>query len=196
VQPPSGIDDPRYVKALSHPLRVRILALLQERTATPVELSRWLHATVGTVAYHVRTLRTLGLLELVSETRVRGGTAHHYRAIPMPTVSPQAWTSASPVAKQAAVGATLDTIAEYARAAAATGGFDRASAHLARTTMKLDPEGWEQASQACRKLRERLSTISAEARERLAGDPHAAGVLDASAVLLLFETVRLTDSTG
>ena len=29
-KPVTNIDDPRYVKALSHPLRVRILALLQE----------------------------------------------------------------------------------------------------------------------------------------------------------------------
>ena len=32
-KPVTSIDDPRYVKALSHPLRVRILALLQERIA-------------------------------------------------------------------------------------------------------------------------------------------------------------------
>src|SRR5262245_48173228 len=105
MHPPPDIDDPRYVKALSHPLRVRILALLQERSASPVELARWLHATVGTVAYHVRTLRALGLIELVGETRVRGGLAHHYRARIAPPVSPKAWADVSPVAKQAAVGA-------------------------------------------------------------------------------------------
>ena len=47
------IDDPRYVKAMSHPLRVRILAMLDERTASPVELAGWLGASLGTVAYHV-----------------------------------------------------------------------------------------------------------------------------------------------
>ena len=31
MKPITNIDDPRYVKALSHPLRVRILAMLQER---------------------------------------------------------------------------------------------------------------------------------------------------------------------
>jgi len=114
MHPPPDIDDPRYVKAMSHPVRVRILALLQERAASPVELARWLDATVGTVAYHVRTLRALGLIELVAETRVRGGLVHHYRARVGPLVSPKAWADASPVAKQAAVGASLDTIADYA----------------------------------------------------------------------------------
>src|SRR5215212_7372531 len=70
-EPMMNIDDPRYVKAMSHPLRVRILALLDERAASPVELAGWLGATLGTVAYHVRTLERIGLIELVHETRVR-----------------------------------------------------------------------------------------------------------------------------
>ena len=63
---------------MSHPLRVRILAMLDERTASPVELAGWLGASLGTVAYHVRTLERIGLVELVSETRVRGAVEHHY----------------------------------------------------------------------------------------------------------------------
>lgn len=34
MKPIKTIDDPRYVKALSHPLRVRILGVLEERRAT------------------------------------------------------------------------------------------------------------------------------------------------------------------
>ena len=71
MPPPRTIEDPRFVKAMSHPLRVRILARLAERTASPNELAEWLDAPLGTVAYHVRTLRRLGLIELRRETRVR-----------------------------------------------------------------------------------------------------------------------------
>jgi len=35
LKPITNIDDPRYVKAMSHPLRVRILALLDERRRVP-----------------------------------------------------------------------------------------------------------------------------------------------------------------
>jgi DNA-binding transcriptional ArsR family regulator len=87
VKPITNIDDPRYVKAMSHPLRVRILALLDERPASPVELSGWLGSTLGTTAYHVRTLERLGLIELVAESRVRGAIEHHYRARERPSVS-------------------------------------------------------------------------------------------------------------
>src|SRR3954467_13036164 len=104
VKPITAIDDPRYVKAMSHPVRVRIMAMLQERKASPNELSQWLGTTLGATAYHVRTLHKLGLIELVDETRVRGAVEHHYKAKARPKASQENWSKASPVAKQAAVG--------------------------------------------------------------------------------------------
>src|ERR671916_916702 len=105
AKPVKRIDDPRYVKAMSHPMRVRILAMLDERKASPNQLAGWLGASLGTVAYHVRTLQQLGLIELVDETRVRGAVEHHYRARPRPQIPAEGWERASPVARQAAVGA-------------------------------------------------------------------------------------------
>ena len=186
------IDDPRYVKALSHPLRVRILAMLQERTASPVELAEWLGARLGTVAYHVRTLHQLDLIELVDETRVRGAVAHHYRAKERPQITDDAWSQASPMAKQAAVGATLQTIDEYARASAAAGGFDGGDAHLSRYVLELDEQGWRELSRACADLVGRIDEIEAGARERIERDPHREGVTLGGFVLMLFEALRLT----
>jgi DNA-binding transcriptional ArsR family regulator len=193
VKPITNIDDPRYVKAFNHPLRVRILAMLQERTASPVELADWLGSRLGTVAYHVRTLHQLGLIELVDETRVRGAVAHHYRAKERPAVSDEAWGQASPMAKQAAVGASLQTIDEYARASAAAGGFDRKDAHLSRMRMELDEQGWRELSQVATELIGRAQEIEKQAKKRIAGDPHAEGVTAAGLAVMLFEALRLTD---
>ena len=135
MKPITSIDDPRYVKAMSHPLRVRILAMLDERTASPVELAGWLGSSLGTVAYHVRTLERMGLVELVRETRVRGAVEHHYRSCGRPQVSDEAWAAAPAIAKQAAVSASLQTIDAYARAASAAGGFDHGNSHLTRTQL-------------------------------------------------------------
>jgi DNA-binding transcriptional ArsR family regulator len=200
VKPVANISDPRYVKALSHPLRVRILALLQERTASPRELAEWLDATLGTVSYHVRTLHDFGLIELVKTTQVRGAIAHHYKARVRPPVDDEAWASAAPIVKQAAVGAALQTVEDYARASAAAGGFDRAEAQLSRTSLRLDAKAWQQAAKACEKLLAELNRIEAAAEKRIAKDPGAPGTSDAAAVLLLFEAVRLSrpesDSRG
>src|SRR5688572_10181711 len=153
------LDDPRYMKALSHPLRVRILALLQERTASPRELAEWLDATLGTVSYHVRTLHDFGLIELVRTSQVRGAIAHHYKAKAPPRVSDESWASAAPIVKQAAVGAALQTVDDYVRASAAAGGFDRGEAHLSRTSLQLDAKGWAAAAKARDRLLADLAKV-------------------------------------
>jgi DNA-binding transcriptional ArsR family regulator len=196
MKPIKNIDDPRYVKAMSHPLRVRILAMLDERKASPNQLSGWLGASLGTVAYHVRTLEQLGLIELVDETRVRGAVEHHYRAKARPLVTADGWAQAPPIAKQAAVGSSLDVIAEYSKASAAAGGFDRADAQLRRSLVRLDARGFAQLSKACDKLFEQAEKIEQASAARIAKDPHAEDVVEAGLGLLLFEAVRLSGDGG
>jgi DNA-binding transcriptional ArsR family regulator len=191
MPPPRTIDDPRFVKAMSHPLRVRILARLAERTASPNELAEWLDAPLGTVAYHVRTLRRLGLIELRRETRVRGAVQHHYRALPRPLLTDDAWAAATPIAKQALVGSTLQVIDEQARASAAAGGFDHADAHISRTLLDLDPQGWEELSRACAGLLEEVERIQSGSAERSAADPDAHDARQTGLVIMLFEAARL-----
>jgi DNA-binding transcriptional ArsR family regulator len=76
---PEAIDR-RLVRALSHPLRVRILEVLSERVASPNDLSGELDVELGAVAYHTRTLDRCGCLELVDTAQRRGATEHYYRA--------------------------------------------------------------------------------------------------------------------
>ena len=196
MRPITNIDDPRYVKAMSHPLRVRILALLDERTASPVELAGWLDATLGTVAYHVRTLERMNLVELVRETRVRGAVEHHYRSKERPRVSDEAWAAAPPIAKQAAVSSSLETIDAYAHAASAAGGFDDGNSHLTRTAISLDARGWDDLSRACRRLLAQVDRIEEAAQERMAGDPDAGESREVALVMMLFETARLAAERG
>ena len=192
MKPIKSIDDPRYVKAMSHPLRVRILAMLDERKASPNQLAGWLNASLGTVAYHVRTLQQLGLIELVDETRVRGAVEHHYRAKARPNLTADGWATAPPVARQAAVGSSLDVIGEYARVSAAAGGFDRAEARLRRAVMGLDARGFAQLSKAVDKLLEQAEKIEASAAERIARDPKRVDVVEAGVGVMLFEAARLS----
>jgi DNA-binding transcriptional ArsR family regulator len=185
------LDDPRYVKALSHPLRVRILAILEERTASPVQLADQLGASLGVVSYHVRTLERLGLIKLVRTNPVRGAVEHHYRAKPRPTISDEGWGAAAPVAKQAYLSSFLQQVGAYTNAAAAAGGFDRADAHFTRTVAKLDAKGWSQLAKLCEQLLTKVDAIEAESAKRIAKDPHADGIVDAGLVIMLFESVRL-----
>ena len=192
-KPITSLDDPRYVKALGHPLRVRLFAMLGERSASPVELAKSVDASLGTVAYHVRTLKDLGMVELVSERRVRGAVEHVYRAKVRPRVTDEAWGQAPSMAKQVAVDSTLQIIYDYARLSAASGGFDRAETHLSRANMRLDERAWKEVAKAFLQLVERLQRIETAAAERIKADPHADGITEAALVLMAFEAVRLTD---
>jgi DNA-binding transcriptional ArsR family regulator len=194
MKPVTSIDDPRYVKAMSHPLRVRILAILMERKASPVELAQVLEGTLGTVSYHVRTLHQLGLIELVGETRVRGAVEHHYRAKFRPEITDEAWDKAPPIAKQAAVGSSLQMIDDYARASAAAGGFDHADAALIRLSMTLDAKGWQLLTKACKRLYEQAQRIEADARERLDSGASAEDEIDVGLVMMMFEAIALGEA--
>ena len=187
-EPIESISDPRYVRALGHPLRVRILAILEERTASAVELSRILGADIGVVAYHVRKLHQLGLIELERESRVRGAIQRHYRAYERPRISEEAWGAAPPVAKQALIDATLQQIYDYGRASNAAGGFDRRDAHITRTALRLDAEGWEKLAGSLRRVLEDVAEIEQEVAAReAAGD--AESLEDVGLVLMQFQAL-------
>jgi len=192
VKPITSIDDPRYVKAMSHPVRVRIMAMLQERKASPNELSQWLGTTLGATAYHVRTLHKLGLIELVDETRVRGAVEHHYKAKKLPRRSKESWEKASPIAKQADIGSKLQMLEDYTHAAAAAGGFDRPDAVLQHKTVKLDERGWKALAAEAEKFIARVEKIEAEAAKRLS-KAGAEEAREAGVVLMSFESVPLGD---
>jgi DNA-binding transcriptional ArsR family regulator len=72
--------DPRLIKVLGHPVRVRALEALSSRVASPSELARELGEPLGNVAYHVKILEENDAIELVSTAPVRGAVEHFYGA--------------------------------------------------------------------------------------------------------------------
>ena len=76
------VIDQRLVRALAHPLRIKILEALTERVASPIRLSDDLDAGLSHVAYHTRALDKCGCLELVDTAQRRGATEHFYKARP------------------------------------------------------------------------------------------------------------------
>src|SRR4029079_9709992 len=77
----AGELDEALLKAISHPLRHRLLGLLDDRTASANELARELGLPLGRVSYHIRLLADLGVIELVRTEPRRGALEHFYRAV-------------------------------------------------------------------------------------------------------------------
>ncbi|HEU4723485.1 MAG TPA: winged helix-turn-helix domain-containing protein [Gemmatimonadaceae bacterium] len=190
MKPYSDINDPRLIKALAHPLRVRILSILETRDmASPNEMADELGVSLGVMSYHVRRLHALGFLELVKRTPRRGAIEHHYRAKARPHVTDEGWAETPSIVKRAMVGASLQQITGFINAAASQGGFDRGDAHLSRTVVALDEEGWKELAGELARLMERVDTLQDEALERVkaSGEDGEAALRRSAAVLMLFD---------
>jgi DNA-binding transcriptional ArsR family regulator len=193
MKPYSDINDPRLIKALAHPLRVRILSILETRDmASPNEMADELGVSLGVMSYHVRRLHALGFLELVKRTPRRGAIEHHYRAKARPHVTDEGWAETPSIVKRAMVGASLQQITGFINTAAAQGGFDRGDAHLSRTVVALDEAGWKELAGELARLMERVDQLQDEALERVkasdaSGEDGEAALRRSAAILMLFD---------
>jgi DNA-binding transcriptional ArsR family regulator len=79
---PGEVRELRLLKAFAHPLRMAILARLDEAVLSPKELADELGSSLPIVSYHVRELERAGVIELVRTAPRRGALQHWYRASP------------------------------------------------------------------------------------------------------------------
>ena len=183
---PADITDPRIAKAYAHPLRIHILGLLDDRIASPSEISTELSAPLTHVSYHVRQLAGLGLIRLVRTTPRRGAVEHHYTANIRPKVTDDAWGQIPEVVKKNLVAGWVQQTGAHVADAVKEGGFDRDNAHMSRSAFDLDEKGFNAIAKELNKTLERIERIGAEAKTRLEknGDTPS---FRATAALMLFE---------
>ena len=179
------IDDPRLVKALAHPVRVRILGILEHRTATPKELARELSLPLENTSYHVRALREFGFIKLERKRQVRGAVEHHYRAVARPRVSAKAWEQMPESLKQAMNAANISQLSEIVNRGVEQGKFSRPESQLQRMPYVLDDQGFRAASDILSDALERISEVEKAARRRIeAGESDPVPVVTA---VMLFD---------
>ncbi|HET7589723.1 MAG TPA: ArsR family transcriptional regulator [Solirubrobacterales bacterium] len=74
--------DHELVRALSHPIRLEIIEVLQgQRIASPAEISAEIGQSPSVVSYHASTLVRCGCLELVHSRPRRGGGIENFFGI-------------------------------------------------------------------------------------------------------------------
>jgi DNA-binding transcriptional ArsR family regulator len=182
------IDEVAYLRAVAHPLRHRILALLGERSSTPARIAAATGAKTNVVAYHVRRLAELGLIELVEIRRGRGGLEHVYRARRRVTFSDAAWEQLEPGERARVLVTGLRQLWDYVTRAAVARGFDRRDAHFTRTPLRLDEIGWRALASATKDWLRAADAIERDVVERGSEE-----LIDAGLVLLLFEAKPFSD---
>jgi DNA-binding transcriptional ArsR family regulator len=164
----AGLVDPRLAKALSHPMRTRILSILNEQVASPNEIAAMIDERLPNVSYHVRALQELGCIELVRTAQRRGAIEHYYRAVMRPFFSDRDWKRLPRSGRQAVTDVVLQMVWEDVSAAIRSGTFeDRSDRHLSRTPLTLDERGWTEVNQLLAKTLQQAEDISAKSAKRM-----------------------------
>lgn len=166
-RPPEPVDR-RLARALSHPLRVQILAVLNQQTLSPAQFARRYRVSVGTVSYHFRELSRLGFLELVEERQGRGSPQHFYRAAKPGIVSGTDWSKLGEVVQAVVSTAELQDFISRVVRAITSGTLDaKEDNHFTWTALSLDQRGWRDLIRANRQLLKTVAQIERDAAERL-----------------------------
>ena len=166
-------------RAVGHPLRVRIVAALDDGPHGLDALATRVEADPRTVARHARVLEQAGLVG-----RARLGRTTTYRLTNAVSFSDDEYGSISQASRAAAVAAALAHSHTAAASALESGGFERPDVHLSRTSLELTEAQWRALSDELAELLDRIEGMDA-------GDVATPGErVDATAVLMLFERSR------
>jgi DNA-binding transcriptional ArsR family regulator len=169
-QTASAVDS-RLAKALAHPLRVQLLAALNEGVASPNELAKKLDEPLTNVSYHVRMLHDLGTIELVETEPRRGALEHYYRAVVRPFFGERDWKRLPKNARGSISDAVLQLVWDDTAEAIKSGLFDeREDRHLSRSVLALDDKGWEELHDVLAETLDRAMQIQADSASRASKD--------------------------
>jgi DNA-binding transcriptional ArsR family regulator len=180
--------DPRLAKALSHPMRARILTILNERVASPNEISEMIDERLPNVSYHVRALLDLGCIELVDTAQRRGAIEHYYRAIVRPFFTDRDWKRLPRSGRQAISDVALQMIWEDVSEAIRGGTFEtRPDRHLSRSALELDETGWKELSELLAGVLDEAEKIEVRSAQRIKKGPEEE-VVPTRVVIMHFES--------
>lgn len=179
--------DRGLIKALGHPVREHILAVLNERIASGREIGEELGADVSSFYHHIEELEKLGCIERVESRPRRGAMEHFFRARKTLFFDDEAWEEMPESIKADFAASSLKFLLDDAMRALEAGTLNaRDDRHVSWTPVALDARGWKEVVELLSQALARLGTIQEAAALRLAQG--AASQMSASVGLLAFET--------
>lgn len=157
----------RLIKALANPLRVKILALMNDREWSPNELSEEFVDGLSQISYHVKVLRDFELIEMTRTEPRRGAVEHYYRAVQR-VFLPSAMTKQIPKSgRRVMLGDVMEEIDQDIAASLKSGRFDaRNDYHVSWTPADLDDQGCKDAEALADEFVEQFLRIETESALR------------------------------
>lgn len=131
------------VKSLAHELRAEILAILNERVASPNELAKELNEGLSQVSYHVKVLKDYKVITLVKTVPRRGAVEHYYRATSRAFLTDRDWHQLPETVRAGMSADLFQMIVDDVVSSMENDTFDaREDRHLSWTPMIVDEKGW------------------------------------------------------
>jgi hypothetical protein len=175
---PSSKQDASLVGVLNHPLRVRILELLNEKDMAPVDFVKEGHAdfyfgfrpSVSHVAYHFRELVDAGCLTDVAWRKSGASVATIWRGTARIEAGDEGWAGLDVHQKRQRCRASAQGLIVRMEGALSTDNFSaEGDSHpLAWIAMRLDERGLTEAREALAGALTRIREVQEESRARLA----------------------------
>jgi len=171
-----GAHTKAHLRALAHPIRLRILSLLTGASLTAAEVARELELTHANASYHLRQLHSSGIIEVAGQERIHGGVAKRYRydvegELKKPAVPPKDNDTRAHRLIYAAMATELNRRSALMRRSTRN--------HLTDAELWIDPEVWKG-------IRDRISEASHDLH-RAAKPPRTPKAIRVNATIALFE---------
>jgi hypothetical protein len=183
---------------LKHPLRVRILEVLNEGPRSPSQFVEeglipkehfnTYQQALSLAAYHFRELEKEGCLEVIESIPRRGAVEHVYRGMSPRVYFSDAEFEAMPLETRRQLSRiSLQGLIARADRAISTETFDaRSDRHLTWVPMQLDERGWNEVIATLAATFGELTQIRHDAKDRLAASGEK--VVPATVAVLGFES--------
>lgn len=175
--------DRRLAKALGHPVREHILAVLNERIASAREISEEVGADVSSFYHHVEELERFGCIERVETKRRRGAREHFFRATTSLFFDDAAWQKVPDTLKGDQTVSNLQRLFDDVVVALKEETFNaRENPHVSWMPGFVDAQAWDEATELMNQTLDGLMGIREAAALRLAkagerGIPATIGIL-------------------
>ncbi len=163
-----GEIDARLLRLASEPTRIKVLFVLNERTAGVGEVAEELRIGEAEAARHLEEMHEAGLIEVVGEVLQRGAVGPRYKAVLGILWNDEEWAELS-LAEQRRLSAWIvRMINADVGDALETGSFHaRPDAHASRAVSTVDEQGWRELNQIHNDALESILVVQAAAAERL-----------------------------
>ncbi len=187
--------DRRLIKALGHPVREHILAVLNERVASASEIGEELGADVSSFYHHIEELEKFECIEKVETKQRRGAKEHFFQARRTLIFDETRWRALPASIKADVAVSALQYLFDDVVDALEEGTLNaRDDRHVSWLPAEFDLQGWGEARDLMDRTLEQLGAIQEAAALRLAKG-HERG-LPATMAILAFETPDVEEQSG